>query len=167
MICWPISSKRSVKIVVMRTAAWFALLSAPGLFAAELPDGPAKPIIERACDGCHRSSAMADYRKTPEEWDLVVRRMAGRGSGLQSAEIDVVVAYLSANFPKVDDPTKLNVNKATVDDLVAGMNLTPEEAKAIIAYRERHGNFRAWGEMLVIYGVDGRKVQAAKDKLSY
>jgi competence protein ComEA len=134
---------------------------------AQLPDGPGKPIIERSCDGCHRAAAMVDYHKTPEEWDTIVRRMIGRGAQVQGGEVDTLISYLSKSFPKIEDASKLNVNKATADQLVTVMGLTPEEAKAVVDYRDRHGNYRVWGEMLVIYGVDGRKVQAAKDKISY
>ena len=42
-----------------------------------------------------------------------------------------------------------------------------EEADAVVKYRERHGNFRAWGDLLIIYGVDGKKIAAAKDKISF
>jgi competence protein ComEA len=152
--------------LLMRNVLFTGLLLACASTAADLPDGPGKPIIERSCTGCHRPDAMPDYRKTPEEWDTVVRRMAGRAN-IPSAEVDVLITYLSQNFPKIDDPTKLNINKATAEEIAAGMNLTLDEAKAIVSYRDRHGNFRAWGEMLVIYGVDGRKIQAAKDKISY
>jgi competence ComEA-like helix-hairpin-helix protein len=141
------------------------LISAPAF--AQLPDGAGKPIIERSCDGCHRAAAMVDYHKTPEEWDTIVRRMIGRGASVQGGEVDTLVSYLSKNFPKIEDASKLNVNKAKPEELVAVMGLTPEEAKAVVDYRERHGNYRVWGEMLVIYGVDGRKIQAAKDKISY
>jgi competence ComEA-like helix-hairpin-helix protein len=134
---------------------------------AELPDGPGKPIIQRSCDGCHRAEAMVDYHKTPEEWDTIVRRMIGRGAAVQGGEVDTLIAYLSKSFPKIEDASKLNINKATADDLAKVMGLTPEEAKAVVDYRDRHGSYRAWGEMLVIYGVDGRKIQAAKDKISY
>lgn len=155
----------------MRTFA--LLLSALGAsvfgtaFAADLPDGPGKPIIERACTGCHRADAMPDYHKTPEEWDTVVRRMIGRGAPVQGNDVDLLIGYLAKSFPKVEDATKLNINKATASEIATVMGLTPEEAKALVDYRDRHGNFRVWGEMLVIYGVDGRKVQAAKDKISY
>jgi DNA uptake protein ComE-like DNA-binding protein len=36
-----------------------------------------------------------------------------------------------------------------------------------VNYRERHGTFREWGELLAIYGVDGRKIEAAKDRMSF
>jgi Helix-hairpin-helix motif len=153
----------------MKNLALFSTLALSALVPAfaELPDGPGKPIIERSCDGCHRAAAMVDYHKTPEEWDTIVRRMIGRGAQVQGGEVDTLIAYLSKSFPKIEDASKLNVNKATPEQLVTVMGLTPEEAKAVVDYRERHGSYRVWGEMLVIYGVDGRKVQAAKDKISY
>ncbi len=47
------------------------------------------------------------------------------------------------------------------------IGLTPDEAKALIGFRDRHGDFREWGDMLVIYGVDGLKIEAAKDKMTF
>ncbi len=37
----------------------------------------------------------------------------------------------------------------------------------MVKYRERHGDFHAWGDLLIIYGVDGKKIAAAKDKISF
>ena len=45
--------------------------------------------------------------------------------------------------------------------------MTPEEAQAIVLYRNEHGDFREWGEMLVVYGVDGRKIKAVKDLMGF
>ena len=47
------------------------------------------------------------------------------------------------------------------------LGLTDEEAAAVVSYRERHGDFHAWGDLLIIYGVDGKKIAAAKDKISF
>ena len=44
---------------------------------------------------------------------------------------------------------------------------SPVEARALVTYREKHGDYREWGEMLVVYGVDGRKLEAAKEKMSF
>ena len=41
------------------------------------------------------------------------------------------------------------------------------EAEAIIKYRDRRGNFRTWGDLLVIYGVDGTKIESLQDKMSF
>ena len=93
--------------------------------------------------------------------------MGQRVRSATKEELDTVEKYLATNFPKVDDATKLNVNKASAEDIVARLGLTLDEAKAVVDYRQRHGSFREWGELLAIYGVDGRKIEAAKDRMSF
>ena len=144
------------------------LLLIPALAgAADLPAGPGRDLLRRACIGCHKTADFAAYRHTREEYQSIVYRMADRGAQATAKELDEIAAYLAHNFPKVEDPAKINVNKASAKELEDGLQLTAKEAEAIIAYRERHGDFRAVGDLYVIYGVDGRKIQAAKDKIAF
>ena len=144
-----------------------ALLGAVYAFArGPLPEGDGKEIILNRCAGCHVPDSFTDYAHTPEEWNAIVSRMGQRASAT-SSEVDILTAYFTKNFPKVDDPTKVNVNTADAKAISDGLGLTVKEAVAIVEYRERHGNYRTWGDLLVIYGVDGRKIQAAQDKMSF
>lgn len=141
---------------------------APAVAAEKLmPDGPGKQIILRECTACHLPDHFTKYRHTPEEWQAIVIRMGQRVRSATKEELDTVQKYLTTNFPKVDDATKLNVNKATPDEIASRLGLTLDEAKAVVDYRQRHGTFREWGELLAIYGVDGRKIEAAKDRMSF
>jgi competence protein ComEA len=140
--------------------------SVPALAANELPEGAGKQIIQQHCSGCHQGNALAGYQKTREEWDAVVARMGQRTSATRE-ELNTLADYLATNFPKVDDPTKVNMNKASAKEIVERLGLSEKEATAIVDYRERHGNFRAWGDLLVIYGVDGAKIEAVQDKMSF
>jgi len=144
---------------------WCLLL--PGGNAADLPEGPGKDIIQRACVGCHQADAFLEYRHTKDEYQEIVYRMSDRGARASTAELDTVAAYLFENFPKVEDPNKINVNKASAKEMETRLALTTKEAEAIVQYRERHGEYRAWGDLLVIYGVDGKKIEAAKDRISF
>jgi competence protein ComEA len=135
--------------------------------AAELPDGKGKELILRACTGCHKPEEIAVYRFTKNEYHTIVYRMGDRGAQATRPELDTIADYLFANFPKIEDATKINVNKATAQEIAAGLALTNEEAEAVVEYRQRHGEFRAWGDLLIIYGVDGKKIAAAKDKISF
>ena len=135
--------------------------------AADLPEGKGKELILRACIGCHKPEELAVYRFTKDEYRNIVARMGERGAQASKAELDVIADYLFENFPKVEDATKINVNKATAREIAAGIGLTSEEAETVVKYRERHGDFRAWGDLLIIYGVDGKKIAAAKDKISF
>jgi competence protein ComEA len=148
----------------MRTFLLLAL--ALPLAADDLPAGPARDIILKSCDGCHKAADIPKYRHTKPEWAATIDRMARRAN-LNSSEAEILVDYLFANFPKVDEPDKVNVNTASAKEIEAGLGLTLEEAEAIVRYRERNQKFNVWGDLLVIYGVDGRKIQAAKDKMSF
>jgi competence protein ComEA len=132
-----------------------------------LPDGPGREIILRECTACHQPDHFTKYRHTLEEWQAIVIRMSQRVRSISKEEIDTVQKYLASNYPKLDDATRLNVNKATAEEISDRLGLTLDEAKAVVDYRQRHGTFREWGELLAIYGVDGRKVEAAKDKMSF
>jgi competence protein ComEA len=142
-------------------------LFSPQSQADDLPDGKGKELILRACVGCHKADEIAVYRFTKDEYHTIVARMGDRGAQATRAELDVIADYLFANFPKIEDTTKLNVNKATAQQIAAGLGLTDAEAEAVVKYRERHGDFHAWGDLLIIYGVDGKKIAAAKDKISF
>jgi DNA uptake protein ComE-like DNA-binding protein len=134
--------------------------------AEDFPDGPGKVIIMRACGACHSTDQIARQKKSEEDWQATVVRMAGRGAAVTTDEVNTVVKYLSANFAKVEDASKVNVNKATAAQLTK-LGFTDSEAAAILEYKGRHGDFRQWGDLLQIYGVDGEKAEAAKDKMEF
>jgi competence protein ComEA len=142
------------------------MLSAPAR-ADDLPDGKGKDLILRACVGCHKAEELTVYRFTKDEYQTIVYRMGDRGAQATRAELDVIAEYMFEHFPKVEDSTKINVNKATAREIADGLALTQDEAEAVVKYRERHGDFHAWGDLLIIYGVDGKKIAAAKDKISF
>jgi competence protein ComEA len=135
--------------------------------AGDLPDGKGKDLIQRACIGCHKADEITAYRFSKPEYHAIVQRMAERGAQATPAELSVIADYLFEYFPKVEDTTKINVNKATAQEIAAGLSLTEAEAEAVVKYRERHGDYHAWGDLLTIYGVDGRKIEAAKDKMTF
>jgi competence ComEA-like helix-hairpin-helix protein len=138
------------------------------LNASMMPEGPGKAVILRECTTCHAPDHFVKYRHTNDEWQAIVTRMGQRvKSGIGKEDLDLVEKYLATNFPKTEEAGKVNVNKASVKDIADQLALTPAEATAVVQYRERHGNFGQWGELLVIYGVDGRKVEAAKDRMSF
>lgn len=93
--------------------------------------------------------------------------MGDRGARATTQELDKVAAYLYRNFPKVEETGKINANKASAKEIETGLGLTAAEGEAVVKYRERHGDFRVRGDLLVIYGVDGRKIEAAQDRMTF
>jgi competence ComEA-like helix-hairpin-helix protein len=142
------------------------LCAASAFAEGELPEGAGKQVIQQHCAGCHAGAALAGYQKTREDWDAIVFRM-GQRTAASRDDLTTLVDYLATNFPKVDDPNKVNVNKADAKEIAERLGLPLKEAEAIVNYRERRGTFRTWGDLLVIYGVDGSKIEAVQDKLSF
>ncbi len=163
------ASKEQLDAIVTYLATHFGPDDAASLNAAAggMPEGPGKQIILRECTTCHLPDHFTKYRHSNEEWQAIVIRMAPRTRSITREETDIVQKYLVTNFPRVEDSSKLNVNKATAAEIAARLGLTEDEAKAVIDYRQRHGTFREWGELLAIYGVDGRKIEAVKDRMSF
>ncbi len=154
----------------MLRLALVIFLASSAFAQKDLPEGPAKEYVSQICLQCHPAAQLLSQKRTEADWRKTIARMATKGvpgaSGT-SEQYDAIVAYMIKNFPKVEDTTRLNMNQATAGELVSVIGLTASEAKALIAFREKHGEFRQWGDMLVIYGVDGLKIEAAKDKMTF
>jgi competence protein ComEA len=145
-----------------------ALLSiCPARAQKDFPEAPAKEYVTRICLQCHEPAQLLGQKKTESDWKSTVSRMAQKGVPAPAEQYDAVAAYMAKYFGKGEDHTKINMNKAKAEEIVAAIGLTPEEANALVTYREKHGEYREWGEMLVVYGVDGRKLEANKDKMSF
>jgi len=132
-----------------------------------MPEGPGKQVILRECTACHLPDHFTRFQHTPEEWQAIVVRMGTRVRSATREELDQVQKYFATNYPKVDVAGKLNINKATAQEIQTQLGLTAAEAAAVVQYRQQHGTFREWGELLAIYGVDGLKIEAAKDRMSF
>lgn len=154
--------KPSLSVVLL----YSALLS-PAFAQKDFPDGPAKEYLQNICLQCHQPAQLLSQHRTEEDWKRTVARMAQKGVSAPTEQFDAIAVYMAKNFGKSEDTTKLNMNKAKPDEIVKVIGLTPDEAQALVTYREKHGDYREWGEMLVVYGVDGRKLEAAKDKMTF
>jgi competence ComEA-like helix-hairpin-helix protein len=139
----------------------------PGLAQKDFPDGPAKEYVNKICLQCHQPAQLLAQRRTEADWKRTIARMATKGVAAPAEQFDAVAAYMAKNFGKEEDATKLNINKANAEEIVNVLGLTPDEAKALLAFRGKHGEFHEWGDMLVVYGVDGLKIEAAKDKITF
>lgn len=60
----------------------------------------------------------------------------------------------------------VNINTATESDLEAVKGVGPAKAKAIIAYREAHGNFKSLDELDNVKGFGKASVEKLKGELS-
>src|SRR5579862_2618549 len=76
-----------------------SLLAAP-VQAQDLPEGAGKEIVMKVCTTCHGIDHFTGKKKTKDEWNDTVDKMAQRGAQASDEEFDKIVAYLAANFGK-------------------------------------------------------------------
>jgi competence ComEA-like helix-hairpin-helix protein len=128
-----------------------------------LPDGKAKTLIENTCTECHGLDTVVGTPMPAEKWRETVKSMVKRGATLSATEIDTVVDYLTVYF-SLD---KVNVNTAGPQELQDGLKLTAAEATAILQHRKASGPFKDLGGLMKVAGLDAKKIEAAKDSISF
>jgi competence protein ComEA len=106
-------------------------------------------------------------RESVEGWSGVVEDMIRRGAKGSDEEFGEVVDYLVTHFPKTAPVTKVNVNKASANDIAVGLGMTAEQAAAIVEYRSSKGNFKSIEDLRKVPGIDASSIEAKKDKLEF
>jgi quinoprotein glucose dehydrogenase len=69
----------------------------------ELPDEPGKSELLRVCTQCHPIEQIIGRRRSNQEWNEVIARMAGQGALATDKEFEIIQKYLSSNFGKTDE----------------------------------------------------------------
>ena len=153
----------------MKTICIGALIGACFAFAAaedlkRLPDVPGKDVVVRVCTKCHGPGNITKKRLNREDWDDQVADMVERGAKATPEELAAVVNYLTANF---GPDAKVPVNEAPIDELKSVLGLSSPEAVAIVEYRQAHGKFKAWRDLLKVPGVDAKKIEAKAARMAF
>jgi comEA protein len=63
-------------------------------------------------------------------------------------------------------PAVVNVNKATLEELVKVRGIGPVMAKRIIEHRDKNGAFKSIDDLAQIHGMGGNKLQRIKDQIT-
>ena len=90
-------------------AAALLCFTAPVRGQATLPDGPGKEIVQASCAQCHALSQVTRAGYDRAGWSNVVAMMRNAGAQLPADKVDVVVDYLTKNFPPKAAPVAVVV----------------------------------------------------------
>jgi competence protein ComEA len=85
-----------------------AFLAATSVQAQDLPDGAGKDLVMNVCSVCHELTRITSKKKTKDEWNDTVDKMAARGAKASNEEFDTIVNYLTKYFGKDQAPEKSN-----------------------------------------------------------
>jgi hypothetical protein len=104
--------------IVEKTEIWFFSTIVAAAFAfssgqdVALPDGPGKPILQKACTVCHGLDRVTEERLDRGGWQSVIDSMKAEGAEIDKADEPVLLAYLVRNFgPGGPPPAQKKVEK--------------------------------------------------------
>jgi competence protein ComEA len=126
----------------------------------ELPEGPGKAEVLKLCRDCHELDTVTMENRTRDGWKKTVVKMGERGAEGTDEQFEAVVNYLTKNFGRI------NVNKASAEEIVAGIDFSAKEAGAIVQYREKNGAYKNWKDLKNVDGLDAARVEAKKEHIA-
>jgi len=128
-----------------------------------LPEGEGKAEIEKSCNTqCHGTAVWSGSKRTPAQWKAVVSEMVGMGADVSEADETLIVAYLSRHFA-----VTVNVNTAAAKQIAEALELTADQAAAIVAYRETNGKFATWQDVAKVPGLPAKAIEEKRDRLVF
>lgn len=138
----------------------------PAISQSELPDGPGRAELEKACKTCHELARSISKRQDRDGWQTTMTKMNGFGMRISDTEHAAIVDYLVKYYPAEDIPP-INVNTAPAIELESRLSLRRSHAAAFIAHRSKVGKFKSLADLKGIPGVDFSKFEAKKDRLAF
>jgi len=140
----------------------FLLSVAPSVRAQGLPDGPGRKTFEDTCGGCHGADIVVGSQGNKERWADTVDAMKARGATASDDDFKTIIAYLSKYFGN-----PVNVNKAAAKDMASDLDITADEAAAIVKYRTDKGSIKDWADLGKVSGLDMKKLEPIKTRVTF
>jgi mono/diheme cytochrome c family protein len=130
-------------------------------WAANLPPGEGKALVEQRCTVCHDLRGTIQLRKSRPAWEAIVLDMGARGAPITIDDIDPLVNYLSTAFgPQA--PPLTDANAASKAELLKLPGVAPDAADRLIAARTAAA-LRSEEEVRTALALDAQ----AFDKIRY
>ena len=77
------------------------------LVEGQLPDDPARPLVQGKCMLCHTGDYLTQQRLTEGQWQKTVEKMRKFGTPATDEEAKIIVAYLARNWTPDLPPPRL------------------------------------------------------------
>lgn len=177
MVFW--SKRRLIAswiIVPLLVAAWSLGMLARTPVAAgqntasqdypEFPAGDGREAVIRLCAKCHSPNIILASGQDRKGWENTITKMVHLGATGTDEDFTDIADYLTANFP-ASAVKKIFVNSATDKQIAEILEISIDDAKTLIAYRDKINGFKSLEEMKQAPGVDAKKIDAKKDRLIF
>ena len=138
------------------------LALAPFALAQDLPDGKGKDKVEMVCGACHGLEGVMAMNNNKSAWQDLIEDMRGRGADGSEEDFKTIATYLAKYYGPL-----VYVNKAPAKDLIEQLDVSGDEAAAIVKYRDANSGIKGWDDMAKVPGVDAKKLEPLKNRLRY
>ena len=132
----------------------------------EFPPGEGRETVLRLCVKCHSPNIILASGQDRRGWENTITKMARQGAEGSDEDFTDIADYLTANFP-LSAVKKVFVNMATDKQISDVLGVSLDDAKAIVAYRDRVKGFKSLEDMKAVPNVDAKNIDAKKDQLVF
>ena len=129
-----------------------------------MPPGAGKDTFESVCSLCHAPIAVVGKQFTKAQWEAKVIEMLQEEPDVTADERAAIVEYLTTTFKPGG---KIYVNVIPAKDLATALDVTIDEATAIVHQREQRGAFKTLDDLKSVPGLDARKLEAVRARLMF
>jgi len=160
---------RKLEVINIGRAILAVVLAAVPVFAQRyVAPEVGRKLVERTCVGCHELSVVTSAHKSDPEWEVTLNQMLSNGAKATDDEAEIIYNYLCDNYgTQPAAPAKINVNQASAEQLKSIPELGEPLAKAIVAYREKHGGFKDSADLKKVPHLPAATVDRLQDRLSF
>lgn len=132
----------------------------------EFPPGEGKDTVLRMCVKCHSPNVILAYGQNRTGWENTITKMVQKGAEGEDEDFTEIADYLTEHFPP-STVQKVFVNMASDKQLADVLGISLDDAKAIVAYRDKAKGFNSLEDMKMVPNVDTKKIDAKKDQLVF
>jgi competence protein ComEA len=132
----------------------------------EFPAGVGRDAVMRLCVKCHSPNIILASGQDRTGWENTITKMARLGAVGSDDDFSDIADYLTANFPPAA-VQKIFVNMATDKQFATVLEISQDDAKAIVTYRDKQKGFKSIDDMKKVPNVDTKKIDAKKDRLIF
>jgi competence protein ComEA len=132
----------------------------------EFPPGVGRDTVLHLCVKCHSPNIILAYGQNRTGWENTITKMVQKGAEGEDEDFAEIADYLTEHFPP-STVQKVFVNMANEKQLSDVLEISLDDAKAIVAYRDKAKGFNSIEDMTMVPNVDTKKIDAKKDRLVF
>jgi competence protein ComEA len=143
-----------------------AQVTTPAEQHSEFPAGTGRDVVLEICGKCHSPNIILAYGQNRLNWENTVTKMVQKGAEGTDEDFTEIADYLTEKFPP-STLQKIFVNMASDKQLATVLDISLDDAKAIVTYRDNQKGFNSIDDMKKVPNVDTKKIDAKKDQLVF